>query len=125
MAKYIDSDNFRSEYIKSRSQGFKTKEFDLILLDMVEKMWRKYSYYSTYFEDRHIYIWNIQRRLNTLWLGYNPELNKNPLPYFAEVIKRILASTYNRIDRIKKEYFYYEIVQKRKEKLKTLNELYN
>jgi hypothetical protein len=113
---YIDIIEFRLEYDKSKSNGYITPELQLTFEYMIHRTYRLCSSYKKY--DINVFIWNINRRLqNNLWSFYNPKKHTtNIYAYFNEIIKRLIVSTYNKIDDITILY----VRPQRKEKLKKI-----
>ena len=116
---YIDTEELYSEFIKSKEQNSITPELQEIFDFMIYKFCMKFPWVSQS-GNKEIYIWRITKQLKKCWFNYNPELNKNPFPYYTEILKTLLVSTYRSMEKFKEEYRVEVIVKSRKPKLEKI-----
>jgi hypothetical protein len=114
---YINKDDFLEEYIKSRHQDDINSNLRFIFKTIINKSILKINISE---EDKKIYNWYINKKLDDCWINYDPNKNVDPIPYYNQVINNLLVKTYKNIKNIRQDYWLEEIVKKRKLKLNKL-----
>lgn len=118
--KYLNTTKFLDEYNKSSDFGYINDELDKIYNTLIIYITDRYPIVDEY---RKMYQWSCKENIINNWDKYNTELNKNPYPYYNNIIKRQIHRLFNKnINELKKEYYEYNI-QMRKEKILKIKEI--
>jgi hypothetical protein len=136
---YIDRDKLLKNYLISKQLGYVNKELKIQIILIVEAIMRRCIYHTE--EEYRIIKWSAIRDVCKYCMNYDPNYDpnkfNNPFPYFAEITKRriswaskclndtTLSQSHKRLTgmSLRDEYYWQEIIGKRKEKLQKLNSL--
>ena len=121
--KYIDTKELRKNFLMSHEKGYVTPEFKLQLTRIVELIMNMKNQSMLSELDCKALKWATLKGVCIYWDNYNYKKYDNPLPYFTEVTKRMIAKNYNQLINLREQYFYEMIVKQRNEKIRKINDI--
>ena len=114
--KYINTEELRNNFLISEEKGYITPEFKLQLIQIIEDVMKKYDWPRLSELDIKVLYWSALKDVCIHWINFNSKKYDNPFPYFIEITKRSIATSYNKMSNLRKQYCQ----EQRKEKLQKI-----